>query len=171
MPLTGNITLSVSAKQTATLDLGAAVADLLLSQAVVFANGTGAAQADKAWSDRRQLAASGSEDLDLNGGSALLDPYGAAVSFVKIRWLGIKALASNTNNLVVGAAAANAWANLLNSTGTLTLRPGEAIFVACGAADATGHTVTPGTGDQLKIANAGGGTAVDYDILVIGTSA
>ena len=45
------------------------------------------------------------------------------------------------------------------------VRPGgEALFVAPG----TGWTVTPATGDLLRILNGGAGTPVTYDIMIIG---
>lgn len=170
MAVTGSITLAASARQTATPDLGDAAANLAVKLAVSLANGTGAAQFDKVWGDERTLAASATEDLDL-AGTALLDTYGTAVAFTKVTLLAVIADPGNTNNVVVGAAAANAWTGMLNSTGTITLRPGGFAFIGVGAADLSGHTVTAGTGDLLKVANSGGTTGVTYKILVFGKSA
>jgi hypothetical protein len=50
----------------------------------------------------------------------------------------------------------------------IALRPG-ATFVWI-SPDATGVTVTAGTGDLLNIANSGAGTSVTYDVIIIGTS-
>lgn len=83
----------------------------------------------------------------------------------------VSAAAANANNVVVGNAAATAWAALLGATGTVTLRPGAAMAVFAGAADATGYAVGAGATDLLKIANSGAGTGVTYDIVVIGASA
>jgi len=73
--------------------------------------------------------------------------------------------------VIVGAAAGTQWAALLGTTGTVTLRPGAFFCMAAGAADATGYVCAAGATDLLKIANSGAGTAVVYDIVIIGASA
>ncbi|CAM5376651.1 hypothetical protein SCALM49S_02945 [Streptomyces californicus] len=73
--------------------------------------------------------------------------------------------------MVVGAASSNPWATLLGATHTLTVRPGGFVAVGTGVADAIGYAVTASTGDLLKIANSGAGSAVTYDIHIIGASA
>ena len=132
-----------------------------------FAEGTGAGQVDRAWHDRRTLAASATEDLDFAG--VLVDIFGAGASFVKIRSITLKAMPGNTNNVVFGAAAANAWAGLLNAAGTITLPPGGEVTATAGAG-AAGFPVVAGTGDKLKVLNGGAGTPVDYEIIIVGTS-
>ncbi|MFJ3537053.1 hypothetical protein ACIPQA_16470 [Streptomyces sp. NPDC090109] len=170
MPLSGT-TLAVSAyaELTNALDLGTGRAAQALSRQVSLGSGTAAGQADRVWSDRRTLAASATEDLDLAG--VLLDAFGAAVTFARIKGLVVAAASGNANNVVIGAASSNPWATLLGATGTVILRPGAFLAVAAGAADATGYTVTASTGDLLKVANSGAGTSVTYDIHIIGTSA
>ncbi|MEU8886736.1 hypothetical protein [Streptomyces sp. NPDC048442] len=169
MPLNSSISIAADASLTSALDLTTGTAPLSVRKASAFASGTGAGKADKVFSDRRTLAASGTEDLDLAG--VLLDAFGAAVTFARIKGIVISAAASNTNNVVVGAASTNAWATMLNATGTVTLRPGASLGLAAGVADATCYAVTAGTGDLLKIANSAAGTAVTYDIVIIGASA
>ena len=176
MPLTSRLTIQATGTQTGTTptpDIGsAAPASHFLPGAlrdVSLTNGTAAGQADRLWSDTRTLAASANEDLDLAG--ALLDAFGTAAVFARVKGLYIAAALGNTNNVVVGAAASNAWATFLNATGTMTIRPGGGVMLVAGSADATGHLVTAGTGDLLRIANSGAGTSATYDIVVIGTSA
>lgn len=169
MALTGTVSLAVNVKQTATRDLGKAADSAALSSVLNLTNGTGAGQADRVFSDTRTLAASATEDLDLVG-TGLTDAYGTAVTFVKVSAVIIRAAAANTNSVVVGAGT-NPWTGLLNTTGTVTLRPGAWAAFAVGAADASGYTTTAATGDILKVANSGAGTAVSYDIVVIGKSA
>ncbi|MGI5196578.1 hypothetical protein ACQEVY_23500 [Streptomyces sp. CA-288835] len=169
MALNSVLAMSAFAELSNALDLGSAKAPMSLNRSVTLGSGTGAGKADKVFSDRRTLAASASEDLDLAG--VLLDVFGSAITFVRIKGLFISAAAANTNNLVIGAAASNAWATLLNATGTLTLRPGATIGAMAGAADATAYAVTAGIGDQLKIANSAGSTPVTYDIHIVGASA
>lgn len=170
MPLSGTmLAVSAFAELTAALDLGSGSAKQSLSRSVSLSNGTGAGKADRVFSDRRTLAASGTEDLDLAG--VLLDAFGTAITFARIKGLVISAAAGNTNNLLVGAASGSPWATLLNSTGVVTLRPGAFLAVGTGVADAVGYAVTATSADLLKIANSAAGTAVTYDIHIIGASA
>nr|WP_199813838.1 hypothetical protein [Streptomyces sp. NRRL S-325] len=170
MPLSGAM-LAVAAygELSTALDMGTGRAPQALSRSLSLSSGTGAGKADRIFSDRRTLAASGTEDLDLAG--VLLDAFGAAITFARIKGLVISAAAGNTNNVVVGAASSNPWATLLGATHTLTIRPGAFVAVGTGAADAVGYAVTASTGDLLKVANSAAGTAVTYDIHIIGASA
>jgi hypothetical protein len=169
MALTSSLSIAANASLSTALDLATATVPLQVRKAVSLASGTTAGKADKVFSDRRTLAASGTEDLDLAG--VLLDAFGAAITFARIKGLVISAAAANTNNVVVGAASATQWATLLNTTGTITLRPGASFCAIAGVADATGWAVTAGTGDLLKVANSAGSTSVTYDIVIIGASA
>lgn len=169
MPLTSNLGMTVSGLLTGTADLSTPSDDLSWRRAVALSSGTGAGAADKRFTDTRTLSASATEDLDLAG--VLLDAFGAAITFVKIKGLFVSAAAANTNNVVIGNAAATAWAALLGATGTVTLRPGTTFGVMAGVADATGYAVAAGSTDLLKVANSAGGTSVSYDIVIIGTSA
>lgn len=169
MALTSDLGISVTAIHTGTAELTTPEDRLTFRRGVHLSSGTGVGSADRVFRDQRTLAASATEDLDLAG--VLLDAFGAAVTFVRVKGLFISAAAANTNNVVIGAAAANAWAALLNATGTITLRPGATVGVMAGAADATTYAVTAGTGDLLKVANSGAGSSVTYDIVVIGASA
>ncbi|MFG2963579.1 hypothetical protein ACGFZS_09845 [Streptomyces sp. NPDC048288] len=169
MPLSASLAISAFAELSQAIDLGTGRVPQSLSRSAQLTTGTGAGKADKVFSDRRTLAASGTEDLDLAG--VLLDAFGAAITFVRIKGLFIAAAAGNTNNVVVGAAASNPWAALLSATGTVTLRPGAACGFLAGSADATAYAVTASTADLLKVANSGAGTSVTYDIHIVGASA
>ncbi|MFH9403261.1 hypothetical protein ACH4JS_26450 [Streptomyces sp. NPDC017638] len=169
MPLSGaSIAVSAYAELSTTLDLGTGRAPQSLSRSVSLSSGTGPGQADRVWSDRRTLAASANEDLDLAG--VLLDAFGATVTFARIKGLVIAAAKDNANSVIIGGAASNPWPALLGTTGTVTLRPGAFLAVGAGPADA-GYAVTASTGDLLRVANGGSGTPVTYDVLLIGTSA
>jgi len=174
MPLITDFSLRLLATLTATKDLGNTPSSPLdVSQRIKLASGTAAGQADRLFYDERQLAASATEDLDLVG--SLVDDFGAVFSPARIKMLWIKAasltLPANTNNVIVGAAAATQWAALLGTTGTVTLRPGAQFLAAAGDADATGYVCAAGATDLLKIANSGAGSVVNYQIVVIGCSA
>lgn len=166
MPLTTKIKVDLATLLTAALDLSTTSSPTRLSHQINLANGSGAGQASKLWTDRRTLAASGTEDLDL-AGTALTDPFGAAISFARIKGLLIRAAAGNTNNVVVGGAASNAFINWVSdATDKIVVRPGGLLLLV--APDATGYAVTAATGDLLTIANSGGTTGVTYDIALIG---
>lgn len=170
MTLVTRVGLTVDANYTAALDLATASVPLLKTYATALQSGTGAGQADKIFHDTRTLTASSTEDLDLAG--VLLDAFGSAITFVKIKALIISAAAGNTNNVLVGGVAAGLSSIIVpQATGIVTVRPGATFAVFAGAADATGYAVTATTADLLHVANSAGSTSVTYDIIVIGTSA
>jgi hypothetical protein len=131
-------------------------------------SGVGADQADRLFTDTRTLAASTSESLDLAG--VLTDAFGALITFSRINALIIAAAAANTNNVLVGGAAANQFINWVGDpTDIVTVRPGGLLMLV--ARDTTGYAVTAATGDLLKINNSGAGTSVTYDVIALGRSA
>jgi hypothetical protein len=157
----------VSAKNT--IDLGASSATRELDLLLELANGTGAGQADLAFTDTRTLAASATEDLDLAG--ALADPFGASQVFARLKLLVVQAAAGNTNTVQVTRPSSNGFPLFMAASDGIALRPGEFLMLACGAADAVGHLVTAGTGDLLTITNGGSGTSVSYSVMAVGCSA
>lgn len=165
---TAQLSVAVNATQTNALDLTTGTFPTTVRKVMNLTGGTGAGKADKMFSDRRTLAASATEDLDLAG--VLTDITGATITFVRIKGLYISADAANTNNVVIGAGTAP-WIGLLGATHTITLRPGAFVGIGTGAADAVGYAVTATTADILKIANSGGTTGVNYDVVIIGVSA
>ncbi|WP_282795180.1 hypothetical protein [Streptomyces sp. CC224B] len=169
MGLTASLSVAATVQQTKPLDLTTASDPLAFRRAVQLVDGTTAGKADRVFHDRRTLAASASEELDLAG--ALTDAFGQALTLGRVKGLFIAAAAANTNNVILGNASTNAWAALLGATGTVTLRPGTCLGVMTGPADATAYPVTAGTGDLLKVANSAGGTGVTYDVVIVGTSA
>lgn len=167
MALTSRVSLELTALLTGAADFGAPSSAPRFARQIDFASGSGAGQADMMWTDRRTIAASGSEDLDLSG--TLMDALGATVDLARVKVLYVAASASNTNDVVLGNASATAWAALLGATGTVTVKPGGVLLVA--APDATAYPVAAGSTDLLKVANSGAGTPVTYDIAVIGAGA
>ncbi|MEU9606156.1 hypothetical protein [Streptomyces sp. NPDC048057] len=169
MPVISDFGMSASVRQTKAQDLTVVTDPLDFRRGVHLESGTAAGMADRVFHDRRTLAASATEDLDLAG--VLTDAFGAAITFVKVKGLFVSAASANANNVVIGGATSNAWSTLLGATGTITLRPGATLGVMAGATDATAYAVTAGTADLLKVANSGAGTSVTYDLVLIGTSA
>jgi hypothetical protein len=168
MPLTTNIDLNIKGLLTGTNDIGDVVANLARNFGAAWGSGTGAGQADLAWGDVNTLAASATTDIDLAG--SLTNPLGGTLTFARVKMILVLAGSGNTNNVVVGGAAATQFIGPFGAaTHTVAVKPGGMFMVA--APDATGWAVTAGSTDFLRIANSSGGTGVDYSIMVIGASA
>lgn len=165
MPLTADIQLNATGRQTGALDLGTEVFPFALTSAISLANGTAAGQADRVFADTRTLAASGTENLDLAG--TLLDAFGVVLTFATIKAVIVRASPLNTNNVNVTMPASNGVPLFLAAGDGVAVRPGYA-FALFGSGP--GVAVTPTTGDLLTITNSGAGTPVTYDVLIIGTS-
>jgi len=148
-------------------DLDTRTSKLAAVAEIELAIGTGASQADKAFADTRTLALSANEDLDLAG--SLLDPFGATLTFVKVKGIYLKAAAGNTNSVILKPAAANGFLGPFGAaTHTLTIPPSGFLVLA---APVSGWAVTAATADNINVANSAAGTSVTYDIVIIGTSA
>jgi hypothetical protein len=166
MTLNTKISVNVAAVLTAALDLAEAGVPLNIDTVFRMASGTTSGKADKIWHDRRTLAASGTEDHDLAAG--LTDPFGASITFVKLKGILIKADSDNVNNVVLSRPAANGVPLFSAASDALPVLPGGLLLWV---APQAGITVTPGTGDLLTVTNSAGSTAVDYNIVLLGTSA
>lgn len=166
-------TLKILAAVSATLaganDLAQPLQSLNERTSLTFTDGTGADQCDMVFADTRTIAASGSESLDLAGG--LTDAFGATMTFAEIVAIYVKAAAANTNDVVVGGAASNAYVGPFgDATDKVKVKPGGVLLIAGPNAAGLG-AVTASTGDILQVANSGGSTGVTYDIIIVGRSA
>jgi hypothetical protein len=75
---------------------------------------------------------------------------------------------STDQTLTIGGAAANQFINWVgDASDTIKIPPGGFFLLV---APDDGFDVTAGTGDQLKVANGGAGSATDYYVWLIGTS-
>jgi hypothetical protein len=167
MALTSKLVLNIKSELSNAFDMVTTVASLAYEKAIELASGTGADQADRVFSDERTLAGSASEDLDLAG--SLVDALGTTITFARIKAIYIENLATGANQVIVGAAASNAFTGPFGaSTHTVAVRAGGLLAMIC--RDATGWAVTAGTGDLLKIANSTSGS-IQYRIVIIGCSA
>lgn len=131
-----------------------------------FVDGSGAGKAHQCWSSlARSIPASSNETLDLSG--VLTDAFANSITFTKVKAILIAAAATNTNDVVVGGAASNGFISPFGgATHQVNVKPGGLLLMV--APDANGFAVTGATADQLKISNSGAGTAVAYDIILIG---
>lgn len=167
MGLYTDLTLKLVATLTGTLDLAPSTVPLDDTTRLQLASGVAANQADRMFSDRRTLAPSATEDLDLAG--ALPDGLGGTAIFARVKILIIKALAANTNALNVTRVATTGFPLFLADGDGLSLRPGGVLMVA--APDAVAYPVTAATDDTLTFTNSAAGSPVSYDVIIIGASA
>jgi hypothetical protein len=165
MALKLSLTASVVGTLDGANDLAAVSAKINTEKVVKLTTGAGLNQASGTFADRRTLAAAASESLDLSGG--LFDVFGVALNFTKIKAILLIADPTNTNNVVLGGAAANGFTGPFGAADdTCSVPPGGVMHLVNPTAN--GWAVTPGTGDLLKVANSAGGSAVSYDIVIVG---
>lgn len=166
--LTGSINARIALVLTDALDLTTPTDPLDYKFQWPVATGTGADQADRLWHDTRTLAASATEELDIVG--TLLDAFGDTFSPVRVKALIVTADAGNTNNVIIGAAAATIFlAGFGGTTPTWSVQPGN-LFMAT-ARGATAWPSAAGSTDKLKFANSGAGTGVTYTVIIVASSA
>lgn len=174
MALQTDLQVRFRARQTGSNDYGPQDWAPIIDLAVSFANGVAANQADLLYMDERTVAASTNDDIDLNG--VLVGPFGAVLANAELAGLLIinapklATAAANVSALTIGGAT-NPFLGFLGGTTPSVgpIRPGGFFFLA--SPDAAGiGTVTPATGDMLRIANGAGGSAT-YQIAILGRSA
>jgi hypothetical protein len=165
MAITGQVGLNVQLTDTRSGDLESGSLKTVMQQAwSLTAAGVGADQADLLWSDKRTLAASANEDIDVAG--ALTSLFGAAV-FVKVKAVVIVSLPANTTNLTVIRQATTGLPFLLADGDGFILGPGDIFLIT--RRGAAGIAVSAGADDVINVANASGASA-DYYILILGTA-
>ena len=173
MPVTTEANSVFRASHTGANPFGGAF-DAFMQAILQTTDGVAAQQADAFYMNERQVASGANDDVDLSG--VLLNVYGQVVNNVKM--VGIFLInapknpltAPNTTNLTIGAGL-NPFLGFFGGT-TPTLgpwRPGGFIHMGCGQLAGIG-TVTPGTGDILRIANSAGAVAT-YQLMLLGRSA
>jgi hypothetical protein len=168
MALSTRLSLSLIATLTDALGLSSPADALAYTSLIKLATGTGANQANMLWHDRRTVAASTDEDLDLAG--VLVDGLGDTQTFARVKALLVAADDGNTNNVNVTADGSAGVPGLFLALGDgVVVRPGGLFLWV--APDATAAVVTATTGDIINVANSGSGTGVTYDVIIIGASA
>lgn len=152
------ITATINDRQSAGLAGSSFNIPTTVNPSVTFSNGSGAAQGTMLYAKQRTL--SGTTDTVVL--TSLTDNHGNAIDFATIKGIVITNV-SASNNIVVGDAGSDAWATLLNATGTITLPPG-ASFCAF-TPDATGWTVTASTAMNLLVTGTSGQS---YNLVLLG---
>jgi hypothetical protein len=168
MALNATVDIDVIAVLSAARDMGSASAPLAKRAKIVLANGVLANQADVIWADTRTVAPSATDALDLAGGG-LVDALGVAFAPLKVKMILVVASGVNANPVQLVRPASNGVPFLMAAGDGISLLPGAAFCWV--SPSAAGVPITAGTGDLLNIINGGAGTSVDYDIMIIGTSA
>jgi hypothetical protein len=160
--------VSINSELTNPIDLSTPSSLLNFARQMNFSQGAAAGQADMIWHDRRTIAASSTDSLDLTG--SLVGPFGGtALTFARIKMLAVAPLAANTNNINLQRPSASTGVPLfLAAAGGIVLKPGG-LFLWYDPT-AAGVVVTPSTGDIIEVVNAAAGTSVDYDIVIVGAS-
>lgn len=138
---------------------------------IELASGTGASQADQAFTSlAKTLAASANEDFDWsNVANTLLNPFGTPIVFAKIKGIFVYARPTNVNNVIIKPAAANGFLGGFGDASDTRIIPPGGYFEATNPVG--GWTVTAGTGDKTNFANSGAGSSVVFDLEVVGTTA
>lgn len=166
MPLNSNVAATISIDLTGSAGVGGAVPYFNKPKAsdIVLSDGSGNNQVNKVFSSNRTVLTAANDDLDLAG--VLTDPFGVALTFATVKVIVIRADPANTTILTVSPGPTNGFVGPFGaSTHTVAVRPGGVVMFA---APQTGYTVTAGTGDILRIANAAGASAI-YTIEILGT--
>ena len=163
--LSAKVSISVSADVQDALDLMTASSPLNWSSVFSFADGTGADQAKKIFTDTRTLSASATEDLDLYG--VLTDAFGTTLNMAKVKAVIFSAASGNTNSVQVTRPASNGTPIFMAAGDGIALTPG-ASFCAVWP-NANGVAVTATTGDLIPVTNSAGTTSVTYSVIIIAT--
>ena len=145
-------------------DGGVAALPVLQAKFINLVDGTGADQANAIYIDDFSIAASGALNYDLAG--ALTDRLGNLLVFTAIKAIYLVADAANVNNIILGNGATPFIGPFGAATHTVTVGPGGVVLLA--ERTAAGWPVVAGTGDILKLANSGAGTAVVGTLVVVG---
>jgi len=164
--LQSSVQVAISGVLTNALDLSTPEDSLSKSFRDSLATGTVLDQADRMWHDNRTLSAT-SEDIDLAGG--VTDGLGASVTFVKVKCIAIFNNSTTAgDNLTVGGAAATQFVNWVgDATDKIVIGPGGCFLLW--NPSLAGYAVGAGASDLLKVDS--GANEIEYDIIIIGTSA
>lgn len=144
-------------------------------KALSFANGTGSNQINNMFEDRRTVAFSANDDLDLYG--VLVNAFGSTLNFTKIKGIEIFNLGPTSTaavgytptegeNLGLDSSVSASVTSLFDAsiTSKLLIPSGGSFKLT---APLGGLTVTLTTADILRIKNRGT-VSIDYDIIIYG---
>lgn len=161
------IRASVAAQYTDDQTIVALSAPLAFEKVFSWFNGTAIDQADKIYMKRDAVTNGAPDTIDLAG--SLTDVFGNALTFAKVTAIIVSNRSTTAAEIMTIGAGTNPLLNWVIATGDgVKIGPGG-LFMQVDPSLA-GYAVTAGTGDVLQISVAAG-TAVPYDMVVIGRSA
>lgn len=127
---------------------------------------------DEIWHDKRTLAASGSDTLDLAG--SLTNAFGETITFAKVRAILIHNTSDDqdtpTDAQIQVGGATNEFQGPFGAAGDLLNVEAGGFFMVTNPTSA-GWAVTAGTADELQIANQDGTDQAEYVIVIVGEAA
>lgn len=139
-------------------------------------------KSDQFWHDRRALAASGTENIDLAG--SLTNSFGGTVTFSEVRWIFLMNTSSNATlggsntdaSIEFGGAAATEAKLFFSAAGDKGILEAGSLtadgsFMIWTTKATTGWPVTAGTADIFLVTNLDAVDAAEYVIVVGGESA
>lgn len=177
--LVAKFTVKIEATCGTLVDLATRESVLRMAKALEFAFGSGAAQADQIFWDRRVIAASGNDPLDLAG--TLLNPNGGTITFANVKGIAVYNRSDESISSLAGAhVATDADIVVLDTSSTFqgpckTVAKGQeiqagGIYIATNPL-AAGWAVTAGSADIFQVDNQDGADEALYDIMLIGDAA
>lgn len=128
----------------------------------VLAEGNGSDEANVIWGKDLSIAASTTEEIDLQ---TELDAYGDALALTDLATLYIEAEDTNPDDVIVKRGASNGFSSLLEASGGYRLPPGE---FAMHSGFATGSLAVSGTVKTIGFENVDGTTAAVVKIRLLG---
>jgi hypothetical protein len=166
LSLASVVRMRIQSKEINILDQGMVIFPAELDLTQPLASGVGVNQADRLFSDRRQLPSFGSEIIDLYDGS-LTTATGVVLRFAKIKYIMITTPRSNYHNVRVEQPEEDGFP-LFGSPGYFDVRPNGVFVVGAPGIDGIG-VVVPDTGDKIQVTNLGINPS-EYRIIILGTS-
>jgi len=174
--LSFEVNLDLSAIVQKAIDLATPNVPLKIAEKVLALTfGTGVSKANQVWWDRRTLAKTASEELDLAGGQT--NAFGGTVTFANVKAILVfnrsdKALGAHTATdavISVGGAAANEFQGPFEAATDAIRVPAGGMMLITNPS-AAGWTVTATDADLLKILNKDADDEALYDIVLVGES-
>lgn len=131
-------------------------------------DGVGAGQADSRWYIRRTgLGAGATDTYDLTNLTLLVFGTNTVVSFVKVKAIFLENKGALANVIQLGNAGLNPWAGFIAGTTPYLPIPGGGFISLTDPGG--GWSSVSGSAKNLRVNNSGA-SAVDYDLVLLGTS-
>lgn len=172
MALTGTIRVLTNLTNTQSLDLSTPRDDIAVELASTLTSGTGANQANSVFTDRRTLASSATDDLDVYDFGGTRDALGQVFTNARVKAIIVYNRASTAGeNIRVGGNGTSAAFNVpFNASDDASVVVGPGGVLAMINPSAAGWAVADSTNHLLRITNAGAGS-IDYDVIIVGANA